>query len=271
MTKHLTKHPIEDKIKKLRQRLMEFPQVLIAFSGGKDSFFLLKYSLETLGKKNVMAIFVNNRFITPNDRKRVNYFQELLEVEITTLDIDLPGDPKIMKNPKDRCYHCKKKIFSLLKERAAAWTIPVIMDGTTFSDLNEYRPGLRAIEELHVVSPLMEAGISSAEIVAHLQQTMTIPEFFLTSSTCLATRFPYDIDLDETLLDIFGEIEGFLVDQGIYPVKVRYIPDGIRVETPVERFHYILENRGKLLNLCRGKKIKFVTLDLEGIKSGVWD
>lgn len=262
---------VENKIETLRTNLKKFPKVLVAFSGGKDSFFLLKHCVEILGKENVAAVFVLTRLITRNDQKRVSYFKELLDFDLETLEIDLSNEEKIMSNPRDRCYHCKKKIFSLLKEKAHEKGIDIVVDGSTFSDLDEYRPGMQAIEELTVASPLVEARITTGEIVEYLREEMCIEAFYLSSSTCLATRFPYDMELTEELLNVFGEVETYFVDHGIYPVKIRYIADGIRVETPPRHFQDILKLREAIVEFCKSKGLKFITIDLEGIKSGVWD
>ncbi len=263
----------EKKIKLLEEDLKKFKKIMVAFSGGKDSFFLLKIALETLGKDNVLACNVRSGFSTRNDRKRVDYFSRRLGRDFRTesLSIDLSGDQIIMSNPKDRCYHCKKKIFTSIKEKAGSLGIDVIADGTTHSDLQEYRPGLKAIEELEIISPLRDAGITSQEIVCYLQTELKIEPYFLTSSACLATRFPYNLQLKPGLLHTFDRIEDFLVDQNIFPVKIRYIDDGIRIETPVSQFPAILEKRLDILLFCKELQLKFITLDIEGIKSGVWD
>jgi pyridinium-3,5-biscarboxylic acid mononucleotide sulfurtransferase len=259
------------KIEEVQEQLRALKRVLVAFSGGKDSFFLLKIAVETLGKENVTACHVKTGFSTRNDQKRINYFSQLLDFQMEVIEIDLSGEKFIMSNPRERCYFCKKKIFSTLKKKAQELGMETVLDGTTYSDLSEYRPGLKALEELNILSLLQDAGLTSDEIAAYLKKNAGIEEYFLTSSTCLATRFPYDMQLDERLLNIFDELEEYFVNRGIYPVKIRYIPDGIRIETPSQHFREVLENRDKIIDFCKKAGLKFVTLDLEGIKSGVWD
>jgi uncharacterized protein len=262
---------IVQKIEQVRARLNALGRVIVAFSGGKDSFFLLKLAVETLGRENVTAFNVRSLFTTRNDKRRVEYFKDLLEFRMEQITIDIQEEQRVMGNPKNRCYFCKKKIFTTLKGRASELGIDVVVDGTTYSDLDEYRPGLKAIEELGIVSPLQDAGITSAEIVAYLREVLKVEEYYLTTSACLATRFPYDHSLDVNALRVFDVIESFFVDRGIYPVKVRYIPDGIRIETPERNFAALLGIRLEILALCKEQGIKFVTLDIEGIKTGVWD
>jgi pyridinium-3,5-biscarboxylic acid mononucleotide sulfurtransferase len=259
------------KVAELKAGLQQFEKVLVAFSGGKDSFFLLKLALETLGKEKVAACHVKSGFSSRNDQKRVDYFSRQLDFHLGQVEIDLSREKRILGNPRERCYFCKKKIFTALQKKAQTLGIRTILDGTTFSDLNQFRPGLKALEELGILSPLRDAGFTSAEIIAYLQESLGIEDYYLTSSACLATRFPYDMNLEEDRLRLFDQLENFLVESGVFPVKVRYIPEGIRIETPEQRFPQVLALRHQLMDLCKPKGLKLITLDLEGIKSGFWD
>ncbi|MGE5340016.1 MAG: ATP-dependent sacrificial sulfur transferase LarE [Candidatus Omnitrophota bacterium] len=262
---------LEVKIENIRTHFRRLQKVLVAFSGGKDSFFLLKIALETLGKENVLACNVRTGFSTVNDRKRVDYFISKSDFKLEIMFVNVYEDEIVMLNPKDRCYFCKKKIFTALKEKAAALQLNAVVDGSTASDLNQYRPGLKALHELQIISPLLDAGITSGEIISYLKETLNIEPYYLTSSACLATRFPYDFQLDDKTLRIFDEIEATLVAEGIYPVKVRFIPEGIRIETPESNFAALMTNRERTIRFCQERGLKFVTLDLEGLKTGVWD
>jgi uncharacterized protein len=144
------------------------------------------------------------------------------------------------------------------------------MDGSTLSDLGEHRPGRKALEELKISSPLKDSGIDSEEIVTFLRDA-GIPEAFLQTSTCLATRFPYDRPLKPGELARMGQIEQFLSARGIVPLRARFIPDGVRIETPEKNFPLVLASREPLLEFCRKLKMKFVTLDIGGLKRGAWD
>lgn len=260
-----------EKIGEVQAKLRALKRVVVAFSGGKDSFFLLKTAVETLGKDNVIACHVKTGFSSKNDQKRMNYFSQQLEFQLEEIEIDLSREKFIMSNPRERCYYCKKKIFSFLKKKAQELGIKTVLDGTTYSDLSEYRPGLKALEELNILSLLQDVGFTSAEIALYLKKNAGIEDYFLTSSTCLATRFPYDMQLNETLLNVFDDLEEYFVNMDIYPVKIRFIPEGIRIETPSRHFREVFEKRDKIINFCKKRGLKFVTLDLEGIKSGVWD
>ena len=200
----------------------------------------------------------------------MGYFKKLLAFRLKTIPVGFGSNPDILSNPRDRCYHCKKILFQAVLAEARKNGIRIVMDGTTFSDLSEYRPGLAALEELEVKSPLKELGITSHEVERYLAGTGVEP-FFLSSSTCLATRFPYGHNLSGGELKRVDEIESFFIRNGIFPVRVRVIPDGIRIETPVHHFDRIKEIRKKLVDFCHRRGIKWITLDLGGIKTGSWD
>jgi len=258
------------KLHDLQEWLRAKRRVTVAFSGGKDSFFLVDTAVRTLGRDEVLVLFVDSGFTSENDRRRVEYFRRRLDFVMRVLPIDLAGDERIVNNSSDRCYHCKKIVFQRILEEVRKSETAAVLDGTTRSDLNEYRPGLRALEELRILSPLESIGITSSEVAAHLRE-QGIEAYFLTSSTCLATRFPYGTRLNPELIRAFDSLETFLVDRGIYPVRVRFIPDGVRIEIPPERWPDLLFIRDELVASAREAGFKFVTLDLEGIKSGVWD
>jgi len=259
------------RLDKLENILKNYKRVTIAFSGGKDSFFLARKAIEVLGKDNVKLFFITSELIGKNDRKRAEYFKNRYNLEIKILDIHLLDNRKIRDNENNRCYYCKKTIFNRIIKEAGIYGIKTVLDGTTYSDRDEFRPGLKAIDELGIVSPLKDAEINSKEIVSVLKNEGNIDDYYLTSSTCLATRFPYKHSLSEKEIDKFGRIESFLVDKGIYPVRVRYIKDGIRVETEESLIPKILNIKDDLINISKEEELRFVTVDLEGIKSGVWD
>jgi uncharacterized protein len=254
----------------LRERLKTYGRLLVAFSGGKDSFYLLQTAIETLGAANVFPHFVSTPFTLAVARERVDYFSKKFSLPLHETLIDFLEDPRLRRNPRQRCFYCKMKIFSALKKEARKLGIRVIADGTTASDLGEHRPGRLALEKLAIHSPLRDAGFTSAEIISQLK-IKGINPYFLTSSTCLATRFPYNFNLRPQLIQAIGRVEYHLIRSGIYPVRVRYMPDGVRIETPSANFKKLLSKKDDLIAVCREAGFTFVTLDLAGIKSGSWD
>jgi uncharacterized protein len=254
----------------LRERLKTYGRVLVAFSGGQDYFFLLQTAIETLGAANVFPYFVRTPFTLAASQERIAYFREKFSLHLNEISIDFLKDARLRQNPRQRCFYCKKKMFSALKNEARKLAIKIIADGTTVSDLTEHRPGRLALEKLAIQSPLRNAGFTTPEIIAQLKK-LGVHKYFLTSSTCLATRFPYDFSLNQRLIQAIGRVEHHLIRSGIYPVRVRYMTDGIRIETSPANFRKLIFMRDKLIAFCRKEGFKFVTLDLAGIKSGSWD
>jgi pyridinium-3,5-biscarboxylic acid mononucleotide sulfurtransferase len=261
---------IVEKMKLLQKQLRQYGRVLIAFSGGKDSFFLLQTAVSTLGEANVFPYFVRTSFVSSGGRQRVARLKEILGVPVRHITLDYLKDRNLARNPRQRCYLCKLKMFRALRREAKRLGVPWIMDGSTVSDLDEYRPGRKALEKLEIVSPLQDAGIRSEEIVARLRVD-GVPEPLLVPSTCLATRFPYGHRLRPDELTRLSMIENFLSARGIYPLRARFIPDGVRIETTEKNFPLILSSRTPLLKYCGKLKMKFVTLDIGGLKRGAWD
>jgi uncharacterized protein len=261
---------LEEKIHSMKLKIQTYGKAGIAFSGGKDSFFLLKLTVETLNRKKVTAFFVETLLTPQEEKRRVSYFSTLLDFNLERIYINLEGKKEIITNPRNRCYFCKKMIFRTIIDRARKMGIEAIFDGTTYSDLEEYRPGLQALDELNIKSPLRDEKISSTEIISYLQK-LNIEPYYLTSSTCLATRFPYNLPLDKKLIRAFDHIESMLVGLNLYPVKVRYIPEGVRIELEPRNFAKIMSMKETVVDFCRQKGFTFITLDLGGLKSGAWD
>lgn len=255
---------------KLRQQLKEYGKVLVAFSGGKDSFFLVHSAIAALGASNVFPYFVTTPFTLTAARERVDYFKEKFHLPLHEMGIDFLADERMRNNHRQRCFYCKLKIFSALKTEARQRGISTVTDGTTFSDVAEHRPGARALEKLAIRSPLRDAGFTSAEIIGQLKKLGVAP-YFLTSSTCLATRFPYGLALQPRLIQAIGRVEHHLIRTGIFPLRVRYQSDGVRIETPAANFKKLIARKDELLAKARAEGFRFVTLDLAGVQSGPWD
>jgi len=261
---------VREKKALLHERLKRQGNLLLAFSGGKDSFFLLQSAREALGAANVFSYFVHTPFTGEAARERVAYFQKKFQLALREIHVDMFKDNRMRQNPRNRCYLCKRQMFTVLKKEARRFGISMVADGSTVSDLSENRPGRLALEKLAIASPLKDAGFSGPEIIAELKKR-GVADYFLTSSTCLATRFPYDLPLDAGQIDAIGRVEHNLLKQGIFPLRVRYMTDGVRIETTADNFKKIIALKNDLLALCKTHHFKFVTLDLGGIKSGSWD
>ena len=259
-----------EKKARLRSRLKEYERLLVAFSGGKDSFFLWLTACQTLGTDKVLPYFISTPFTLAAARERMQYFREKFSMPVHEIHIDLLRDARMRRNPRQRCFYCKMKMFAALKKEGRKLGIDHVADGTTVSDLAEHRPGRKALEKLAIRSPLREAGFTAADIAGQLKKR-GVAAYFLTSSTCLATRFPYNFNLQPRWIQAFGKIEHHLSGKGIFPVRVRYMEDGVRIETTPENFRKLIAAKDALILYCREAGLHFVTMDLAGIKSGSWD
>ena len=257
------------KIGRLHAILKRHHRVLIGFSGGKDSFFLLREAAAALGPGHVAAIHVVTPFSGEGSRARTGYFREKAPVPVRSLRLDLLRG-RLRLNPRNRCYWCKRLMFRALRREAKRLGIAAVLDGSTLSDQAEHRPGRRALDELGIHSPLRDAGIASAEIAGELAREGFAP-FYLTSSTCLATRFPYGEPLRRSRIAAIGRVEHFLAEKGIFPLRVRHIPEGVRIEVEPGRARDILAVREDLLAYCRDQGLEFVALELGGLRKGAWD
>jgi len=261
---------VREKKALLHERLKRQGRILLGFSGGKDSFYLLRQAGLALGEANVSAFFVNTPFIGEAARARVDYFRKKFPFSLREIDIDLLHDARLRQNPRQRCFLCKQRMFGVLKKEAKRQGIGMVADGTTASDLHEHRPGRRALDKLGIASPLQEAGFTSDEIIGELKK-LGVEDYFLTSSTCLATRFPYELPLDAGRIAAIGQVENFLIGRGVFPLRVRYMAEGVRVETGETQMSNVLALKKELLEFCRSRNFKFITLDLGGMQSGCWD
>ena len=236
----------------------------VALSGGVDSAVLLALAIRTLGGDSVLAITATGLIFPPEESELARRTASDLGVEHYELKFEPLGLPAFRENPPDRCYHCKKALFGEFLRVAREWGAEVIWDGTQLDDLSEERPGLRALKELGVESPLLLAGFRKFEI-RELARKLGLPQAEKPPSPCLATRFPPGEPVTEEALKMVYEAERKLQDLlKVQPLRVRYLRGEARVEVPegaLERAFYNREIWVKSLKLLGFKK---VSLDLEG-------
>lgn len=256
-------------IEKLEQKLKELNKVAIAYSGGIDSSFLLYTANKVLGKENVLAIIANGQMIP---RKEYNDAIEFLkENEFTYREIlvDCLEVTEFKENHKDRCYYCKKNIMIKIKQVAKENGFNIVCDGKNIDDTKVYRPGNKATEELEIISPLEESKFGKEEIRKYSKE-FGLKFWNKPSNSCLATRFPYNTVLTNENLKKVELSEELLKDLGIPKVRARVHGNILRIEVSKEYFNKILENES-IINKLKKLGFDFITLDLEGIKPGVFD
>lgn len=246
--------------------------VAIAFSGGVDSTLLLRMCVEAAQRRGtrVHAFTVHSDMHPLADVSLARKAALEAGVGHTVLHVDELEEAGIRNNPVDRCYLCKYALFSKIIKEASGMGIRHIVEGTNEDDLHVFRPGLRALKELSVLSPLARFHITKEE-VREMAARKGITVARRPSSPCMATRFPYGTLLSYDMLRMVDRAETHLRELGLSNVRVRVHGDIARIETDPESMGRILEMRSALADDLKGIGVSYVTLDLEGFRSGSMD
>lgn len=268
----LDKIKLQHNIAQLERYLKQYKKIAIASSGGIDSSTLLKCAADTLGNKNVLAVFVKTFLIPEEELISIKAFAGKLSVKLEVINKDITRQAEITGNRKDRCYRCKKQVFAEIINKASALGFETVADGSNYDDIAIYRPGLKALGELGVISPFKELGISK-EIIRHIAKQKNISFWDKPSNPCLATRVPYNYRLSEETIKRIHDAEYILRRAGLKNLRVRHHGNLARIEVSQEDFDKILEAGLKAAIIDGFKKLgyKFITLDIEGFRSGSFD
>lgn len=246
--------------------------VVVAFSGGVDSALLLKLVCDYAKKSNVSVFAVTINSIL-NTVKEIDFTQQIAAdfgAIHKIIKIDTLNDTGIKENPKNRCYLCKKYMFSKICEFAKSVNADCIMDGTNFDDMQTYRPGIKALKESGIISPLADAGFTKQE-VRRLADEFGISVSKKPSTPCLATRFEYGTVLTYEKIKMVEEGEEYIKSLGFYNVRLRVHDLLARVEVDYNDVPKLIENRENIINKLKEIGFKYITVDLEGFSSGSMD
>ena len=260
---------LESKYIHLQSILRELGSVVIGYSGGVDSTLLLKVAVDVLGGK---ALAVIGKSATYPSREYEEAVRNALTMgarfeEVLTEETD---DLKFQENPPDRCYFCKTELFSKLNAIARARDIPWIADGTITDDLGDFRPGMKAKKEQNVRSPLLEAGMSKADVRA-ISKHLSLPTWEKGSFACLSSRFPYGFPITKEALAKVDAAETLLRDLGFKYFRVRHHDEKTaRIEVGMEELSRLLEGglRASVVEHLKRLGFTYVTLDLQGYRTG---
>ena len=246
--------------------------VCLAFSGGVDSSLLLKLAADSAAAHGttVYAVTFDSRLHPACDLENARKVAAELGGVHVVVTVDELEMEEIRSNPPDRCYLCKKQLFGKLLEFAAEKQVSVTMEGTNEDDLHVYRPGIRAVQELGVKSPLAEAGLTKAEVKA-LAAEYGISAASRPSTPCMATRLPYGAELNYKVLKQIEEGEALLREMIGGNVRLRLHGDVARIETDSENLEKAVALRGQLISRLKALGFVYITLDLEGFRSGSMD
>ena len=257
-----------EKQAKLKELLLSYGKLAVAFSGGVDSTFLLQTAHDVLGDR-ALAVTAAPVFVPPRELQEAKDFCRSRSIRQIVIPAEALNIDSVRHNPPDRCYHCKHEIFGIILRVAGENGISFVAEGSNTDDVGDYRPGMRAIRELGVKSPLLEAGLSKEDIRA-LSREMGLPTWDKPSFACLASRFVYGERITDERLAMVDRAEQLLMDLGFRQFRVRIHGDLARIELLPEDLEKLMQQdlRERVYRALKEYGFSYVTLDLAGYRTG---
>lgn len=252
----------------LSERLKGYPALAVAFSGGVDSTLLLAVAKEAIGDR-VVALTAQSEVHPTGENETAVALARHLGVRHILFKSDELDDPRFISNPIDRCYYCKKRLIGSMWAHAQALKIDTLAHGANMDDLSDFRPGLKAAEELGVVAPLIDAGLTKADI-RMLAKRLGLPNWDRPAMACLATRIPYGVTIQSGILRQIDRAEALLRQSGVNHCRVRHHGDLARIEVDSAQIERLSKPRvrKKIVEGLRALGYAHVCLDLEGYATG---
>ncbi|MCM8780467.1 MAG: ATP-dependent sacrificial sulfur transferase LarE [Candidatus Omnitrophica bacterium] len=255
-----------NKLEKLKKILKGMNSALVAYSGGLDSTFLLRVAKEVL-RDNVLAVTADSATYPHEELVFAKRMAHILKVRHKIIKTQELKDRRFISNSIERCYFCKRELFSRLKEIARENKIRYVLDATNLSDEKDFRPGNKARKELGIRSPLQEVRFSK-DGIRFWSKKLGLPTWNKPPSVCLASRVPYGLPISKTTLKKINQAERVLKKMGFNQVRVRHYNDLCRIEVPRAKIPLIIKRADVLVKRLKRLGYCYVTLDLQGYRSG---
>ncbi len=246
--------------------LKRYDSICVAYSGGVDSTLLLSVAAQAL-PGHVTAVIGTGDFVPEQETREAIAFCRSLSIEPIIIPVDFLGNPLVAGNSTDRCYHCKHMIFGEILKVAQDRGIAVVMDGTNIDDLSDYRPGLRALKVLNIVSPFVEVGLTKT-MIRELSQADNLPTWNKPALSCIASRVPTGEPLRKEDLKAIELGEELLSSLGLRQYRLRTHKEVARIEVHPDDFPIVLAHRKQIISELKILGFRYVSMDLEGYKTG---
>ncbi len=253
----------------LVRTLRSYGKVAVAYSGGIDSTVVARAAVEAIGESAVAVTAVSDS-LASGELEEATAIAEQIRIRHRIIRTDEFANPEYVRNSPDRCYHCKSELYGQLSRMLDELGVDVIASGANTDDLGDHRPGMRAAAENGVRHPLQECGLGKTEVRA-LAKAWGLPTWDKPATPCLSSRIAYGVEATPERTRMIDQAEQWLRRQGLRVLRVRYHDgDLARVEVPLDDLPRLvdLQTRGELVAAFRALGFKFVTLDLEGFRSG---
>ncbi len=258
---------LQDKYKHLKDLISSMKKVIVAYSGGVDSTFLLKVAYDVLGNEARGVLAISPTYPSREYEAALAIAEEM-GVNIEVIETAETENEKFLENPVDRCYFCKSELFSRIAQYAKSHHT-VMVDGSNYDDLGDHRPGMKALQEMGIRSPLQEAKLTKSDI-RELSKELRLKTWDKDSLACLSSRFPYGERIDIKKLKMVDEAENYLIGLGFKNIRARHQGNTLKIEVDPDQIEQLLKDdvRREIVQKMKTIGYVYVTLDLEGYRQG---